>query len=117
MSKETSLEKFQERQFSLFWAQLILPTRPQIPRTSWIVARKIIAMEMIQTTKLPDFTQRELDVVRLIAKTYTRQRVADTLGISYNTVDSYMHSIFKKVGLHRQIELIAFAQENGYDTR
>jgi len=68
----------------------------------------------METIKLPDFTQRELDVIHLIAHAYTRQKVADALSISYKTVDTYMCSIFKKAGLHHQIELIAFAQVNGY---
>jgi DNA-binding CsgD family transcriptional regulator len=73
----------------------------------------IPAMETIQTVNLPEFTQRELDVVYLIAHLYTRQQTADKLGISYRTVDTYMHSIFKKIGIHRQVDLIAFAQVNG----
>lgn len=68
----------------------------------------------METAKLPDFTPRELDVVRLVARLFTRQQIAKALKLSYNTITSHMYSIFKKVGVHCQAELIAFAQDNGY---
>jgi len=71
-------------------------------------------METIQANKLPNFTPRELDVIQLLAHFKTRKQISACLSITYDTVDSYMHSIFKKVGLHKQVELIAFANENGF---
>lgn len=65
-------------------------------------------METIETRNLPDFTPRELDVMQLLACFNTRMQISKLLGISYDTVDSYMYSIFKKVGVHKQVELIAF---------
>lgn len=71
-------------------------------------------MEAIQTTKLPDFTIRESDILYLLAHAYTRRQISTALCISYSTVDSHMYSIFKKTGARGQAELIAYAQLNGF---
>ena len=64
--------------------------------------------------KLPDFTIRESSILHLIARGYTRNQIATSLGISYSTVDTHLNSIFKKTRLHGHVELIIYAQERGY---
>lgn len=69
-------------------------------------------METIQARTMPDFTPRELDVMQLLVHFKTRMQISKLLDISYYTVNSHMYSICKKAGLHKQVELIAYAREN-----
>jgi len=71
-------------------------------------------MESLVTRNLPDFTPRESDVLYLLAQAYTRKKICNELNIRERTVHSHMYSISKKAGLHSHVELIAFAQVNGY---
>jgi DNA-binding NarL/FixJ family response regulator len=73
-----------------------------------------IKMEISQTIKLPDFTQRELEVLHRIASGETRKQIAEELGVKYTTIDNYMRSIFRLLGLHHQVELVLWAQNHKY---
>jgi len=48
--------------------------------------------------ELPEsLTQREMDVLRLMAEGMTNQVIAETLIISPSTVKSYIHTVFRKL--------------------
>lgn len=49
--------------------------------------------------ELPDLSQRELDVIRWIGEGKSNAVIADILGISKNSVDSYVKRIFAKLGV------------------
>lgn len=66
-------------------------------------------MQTNQVGKLPDFTPRELDILRLLAGFNGRSKICKILGISYGTLSSQMHLIFIKTGLNSQIELMQYA--------
>jgi len=61
-----------------------------------------------------NLTPRELDVMQLLMHFKTRKQISALLDISYYTVNSHMYSICKKVGVHKQVELIAYAEANGF---
>lgn len=54
------------------------------------------------TTKL---SQRETDVLKLVARGYTDKEVAVQLGISPSTVDTHVRSIFRKFSVHSRVQL------------
>lgn len=51
-------------------------------------------------------SDRERDVLKLLLKGYTKNRVAEELCISYNTVRSHVRNIYVKCDAHNQQELI-----------
>jgi len=51
-------------------------------------------------------TRREQDVLRLIAKGYSRPEVADLIGLSANTVSSYTKVIYQKLNISRRAEAV-----------
>jgi DNA-binding NarL/FixJ family response regulator len=63
---------------------------------------------------LPYFTEREIEIIRLIADCKTAKEIAEILHISKNTVDTHRKNILEKTGLHKTSELIVFARENGF---
>jgi len=58
---------------------------------------------------VPALTQRELDVLRLMAQGHDVQTNARTLGISQNTCRGYVKSILAKLNAHSQLEAVVTA--------
>jgi DNA-binding NarL/FixJ family response regulator len=54
-------------------------------------------------------TERELDVLRLIAKEYSNKEIADKLFISERTVETHRKNIFRKTKTTSLVGLIRFA--------
>jgi DNA-binding NarL/FixJ family response regulator len=58
-------------------------------------------------------TNRETEVLKLIAEGYRNRQIADLLGISVKTVERHRANLMKKLDLHSGAALTAFAFENG----
>ena len=58
-------------------------------------------------------TEREHDVLRLIAEGLTNKEIADRLVLSLNTVKTHRLRLYQKLGLHTRAELVAFARRKG----
>jgi len=58
-------------------------------------------------------TERERDVLRLVAEGHTTQEIADALVISPKTVEGHKTSLMAKLGIHNRIELIKYALRKG----
>lgn len=58
-------------------------------------------------------TQREIDVLRLIAKGYRAAEVAPLLGLSASTVSSYVRDIYRKLGISSRAEAAMEAARRG----
>ena len=65
---------------------------------------------------LPGITERELQVLKVVARGSTNQQIADTLGISTNTVAFHVRSIMEKLGLGNRAQAVAFSWKNGIVT-
>ncbi|MEO3787984.1 response regulator transcription factor [Actinocorallia sp. B10E7] len=57
-------------------------------------------------------SERELDVVRAIARGRTNQEIAAELFISLSTVKSHLSGVQAKLGLRNRVEIAAWAWEN-----
>jgi DNA-binding CsgD family transcriptional regulator len=60
------------------------------------------------------FTEREMDVLRLLRTGHTSAEIADELYISVNTVNTHRKSLMRKAEVDNTVELLFFAQEHGY---
>lgn len=58
-------------------------------------------------------SQRELDVLRLMAKGFDNGAIAQTLFLSENTIRNHVSSIYAKLGVRSYREAIAWAWEHG----
>jgi DNA-binding NarL/FixJ family response regulator len=61
-----------------------------------------------------ELTTRELEIVRLIADSYTAKEIAQMLSISPKTVDSHRGHILKKLGMRDRVALIRYAIRRGW---
>jgi DNA-binding NarL/FixJ family response regulator len=61
-------------------------------------------------------TERELDVLRLVAEGRTNQGIADHFGISVTTVKTHINRTMTKLGRHDRSQLVVLAYETGFVT-
>ncbi len=54
-------------------------------------------------------TDREVEVLRLVARGLVNREIADTLGIAENTVKNHVRSILEKLHLHSRVEAAVYA--------
>jgi DNA-binding NarL/FixJ family response regulator len=58
-------------------------------------------------------TQREREILKLIAEGYLNKEIAEFLNISIKTVEKHRSNIMKKLDLHNVASLTAYAIERG----
>lgn len=58
-------------------------------------------------------SERELEVLREVAHGHTNQQIADRVGLSVKTVESYRARMMHKLGLKHRSELVRLAIETG----
>ena len=58
-------------------------------------------------------TERELEVMHLLAKEYTNDKIAGELYISYRTVETHRKNIMQKTKSHNLAGLLKYAYSNG----
>jgi DNA-binding NarL/FixJ family response regulator len=63
----------------------------------------------------PVLTDRETEVLRLVAKGLGSRQIADRLGISHRTVQNHVQNTLNKLQLHNRVELTRYAIEQGLD--
>jgi two-component system response regulator DevR len=69
---------------------------------------------MERLTQIPgsELTEREREVLTLVARGYTNKQIADTLFVSEKTARNHVSHILDKLGLSRRSEAAAFAVEH-----
>ena len=75
-----------------------------------------IILEGVSKKKLIEvitLTERELEVVKLLSKEYTNDKIADELFISYRTVETHRKNIMQKTKSHNLAGLLNYAYSNG----
>lgn len=63
----------------------------------------------------PRLTERETEVLRLVAKGLTARQIAERLVLSHRTVENHVQSTLRKLQLHNRVELARYAIEHGLD--
>jgi DNA-binding NarL/FixJ family response regulator len=63
----------------------------------------------------PSLTARETEILRLVAKGYTYQQIADQLVLSLRTVQNHVQNTLTKLQLHNKAQLVRYAMEQGLD--
>jgi len=58
---------------------------------------------------LPNLTDRELDVLKLVAKGLSNREISEELYISENTVKNHVRNILEKLHLHSRMEAVVYA--------
>ena len=58
-------------------------------------------------------TQREIDVIRLLARGLQTKQIARVLGISVKTADNHIQNAYSKIGVSTRAAAAVFAMQHG----
>jgi DNA-binding NarL/FixJ family response regulator len=74
-----------------------------------------LAAEPAPPAEPPRLTERETEVLRLVAKGLSYKQIAERLVVSHRTVQNHVQNTLGKLQLHNRVELTRYAIEQGLD--
>ena len=63
--------------------------------------------------KTPALTERETEILRMVATGLSYKQIAGRLGLSHRTVQNHVQNTLSKLHLHNRVELVRYAIEHG----
>lgn len=89
----------------------------------WTMPRDMAARILNEFTAVPQppapdevgLTERESEVVGLVARALTNREIGDQLGISEQTVKNHLKSVVRKLQLKNRVDLAIYAKRLGLD--
>ena len=63
----------------------------------------------------PELTERETEVLRMVAQGMSYKQIAERLVLSHRTVQNHVQNTLRKLQMHNRVELTRYAIEQGLD--
>ena len=63
----------------------------------------------------PQLTERETEVLKMVAKGMSYKQIAERLVISHRTVQNHVQNTLRKLQLHNRVQLVRYVFEQGLD--
>jgi DNA-binding NarL/FixJ family response regulator len=63
----------------------------------------------------PELTERETEVLKMVAKGMSYRQIAERLVLSHRTVQNHVQNTLRKLQMHNRVELTRYAIEQGLD--
>lgn len=76
------------------------------------VARRPPSRPVAQATPT-ELTEREIEILRLLAQGHTNRQIAEALQLSVRTVEYHRANVTSKLGLHSRADLVRYATAHG----
>lgn len=86
----------------------------RMPRLDGLEATRVLAGPGVAPLRGSPLTERELDVVRLLAVGRTNQEICAELFLSLSTVKIHLASTRDKLNVRNRVEIAAWAWETGH---
>lgn len=77
--------------------------------------RRMREASTLAPERTPQLTERETEVLRLVARGMTYRDVAAELFISHRTVQNHVQNSLTKLQMHNRVELVRYVLEQGLD--
>lgn len=109
LSRDESVGNLARALIAVGRGELVLPPA--------IAARALAALahgEPVEDVPAEPLSERELEVLRLLARGLTNKDIAQTLIVSVRTVEAHLRSIFAKLEVRSRTEAALWAVQHGY---
>ena len=83
------------------------------PALTTVMLKRISAPESEQDDQGRDLSARELEVLRQLALGYNNRQIAETLGLSVKTIETYKARVMEKLGVTGRAALVRYALAHG----
>ena len=77
--------------------------------------RRLAAAPDADTADTPRLTERETEILRMVATGLSYKQIATRLVLSHRTVQNHVQNTLGKLQLHNRVELVRYAIERGLD--
>jgi len=77
--------------------------------------RRLSEAPKVEENPTPELTERETEVLRLVAKGMSYKDIAERLVLSHRTVQNHVQNTLRKLQLHNRVELVRYALRAGLD--
>ena len=77
--------------------------------------RRLSEAPKVEEDPTPELTDRETEVLRLVAKGMSYKEIAERLVLSHRTVQNHVQNTLRKLQLHNRVELVRYALRAGLD--
>jgi DNA-binding NarL/FixJ family response regulator len=77
--------------------------------------RRLSGTPSTPDAETPRLTERETEVLRLVAKGLSYKQIAERLFLSHRTVQNHVQNTLRKLQLHNRVQLVRYAIEQGLD--
>jgi DNA-binding NarL/FixJ family response regulator len=78
--------------------------------------RRLAAGQQPGAPAEPQLTEREAEILRMVATGLSYKQIAGRLVLSHRTVQNHVQNTLAKLHLHNRVELVRYAIEHGLDT-
>ena len=78
--------------------------------------RRLAASREGSRTDAPPLTDREAEILRMVATGLSYRQIAERLVLSHRTVQNHVQNTLSKLQLHNRTELVRYAIEHGLDS-
>jgi DNA-binding NarL/FixJ family response regulator len=78
--------------------------------------RRLAAAPLQAGSGVPELTDREAEILRMVATGQSYRQIAGRLSLSHRTVQNHVQNTLSKLQLHNRVELTRYAIEHGLDT-
>jgi two-component system, NarL family, response regulator NreC len=87
------------------------------PRVAQTLVNTIMQRESPRAARPLDLSEREAEVMRLIALGYANKEIAAQLALSVKTVETYKARSMEKMGLKSRVDIVRLAADRGWLNR
>jgi DNA-binding NarL/FixJ family response regulator len=85
---------------------------PHVARNA--IGPRLASVVAVDETSRPVLTDREIELVQLVARGYSNKEIAVQLDVTVKTVETYKARVMEKLGFHSRVQLIQFAIHQGW---
>jgi DNA-binding NarL/FixJ family response regulator len=85
------------------------------PGLAGLVLGEYRRLAMAPAADTPELTERETEVLRMVATGLSYKQIASRLVLSHRTVQNHVQNTLGKLQLHNRTELVRYAIEHGLD--